>query len=98
MKPMEYAVRIAVDLPFPCALTRTKDALLQHGFDVRSESDMDSPRTVIFALGNPLCEVVVYEDECGGVTVAAMGDEGAGDRLDAVMDWLRPCAASAHTS
>jgi hypothetical protein len=93
MKPMEYEVRIALDLPFPCALTRTKDALLQHGMSVVSETAIDSPRTVIFSLEHPIGEVVVYEDECGGVTVVAMGGEEAGEPLDAVLDWLRPCAS-----
>ena len=92
MKPMEYGVRTEVDLPFPCALTRTKEALLRHGFEVLSETGIEDPHTVIFALDGS--EVVVYEDACGGVTVVAMGTEEAGERLDAVMDWLRPCARS----
>lgn len=91
MKSMEYGIRTEVDLPFPCALTRTKEALHQHGFEVLSETGIELPRTVILALDG--CEVVVYEDACGGVTVAATASEEAGDRLDAVMDWLRPCAA-----
>jgi hypothetical protein len=96
MKPMEYGAFTEVDLPFPCALTRTKEALLQHGFDVLSETGIDSPRTVIFAMNG--CEVMVCEDACGGVTVAATGDREAGERLDAVMDWLRPCAVSSIKS
>ena len=93
MKRMEYEVRTEVELPFPCALTRTKEALLQHGLEVLSETGIDDPRTVILAMD--ASEVVVYEDACGGVTVVAMGNGEAGERLDAVMDWLRPCAHSA---
>ena len=91
---MEYGARIDVELPFPCALTRTKESLLQHGFEVLSETGMDDPHTVIFVLDHPACEVVVCEDQCGGVTVVAMGGGDAEERLDAAMDWLRPCAVA----
>lgn len=92
MKSMEYGIRTEVDLPFPCALTRTREALQQHGFAVLSETAADFPRTAILGLDG--CEVVVYEDACGGVTVAATVSAEASDRMEAVMDWLRPCAVS----
>lgn len=95
---MEYGVRTEIELPWPCALMRTREALVQHGFEVVSEMATENPRTAIFALGHPACEVVVYEDACGGVTVVAMGSGEAGERLDAVLDWLRPRAAAASSS
>lgn len=92
MKQMEYGVRTEVDLPFQCALTRTREALQQQGFGVLAETDVrarlneklgvDGPRSVIFEACNPEvglllpCDVIVYEDVCGGVTVAAL-DPGA---------------------
>ncbi len=92
MNSIEYGASTEVDLPFECALTRTREALQEHGLAVVSEAHVDGSRSVILGLGAPGGDVIVYEDVCGGVTIAAAGGEDIGARLDAVMDWLRPCA------